>query len=636
MSRLDAALSYAHKGWRIFPLRGKLPAIAKDIGGRGVHDATIDETKIKQWWAAAEHNIGIAAGPDSGIWILDIDGEEGEESLLELERQHGTLPQTVEAHTGHGRHLYFRHSGTAIPNSVAFRPGLDTRASGGYVVAPPSYHRESGRTYVWSVDGDPAHMEPAEAPAWLLEIVARKPEPRINGENHVTADSYGAAALAAEVEIVAAAPCGEQEGTLNKAALKIGGLVGSGRVSYAAAVAALIAAGLRMANEPGRKPWSEAEIRGKVERGVRDGTKTPREPQAAAAAPAATPAQSAPVDGQFDRLTLDLDAWAERPVPPRDYLLGAIFTTTTRAMLSADTGLGKTHLGFAFGFAMAAGKAFCHWSAGRQARVLLVDGEMSLELLKERLADAESRIGERPACLYALSREDAENMPPLDDPKGQQWLDGLLAHLGGIDFLILDNVMSLTAGDLKEEEAWKPVIGWMLSLTKRRIGVLWINHTGHNVARGYGTKTREWQLDTVMVAEKADDPAADIAMRLHFTKSRQRRRETRADYEAAELRLKDNAWTSEPTEERHDGSQGDYALDLLRRAIADAGEPIPGEPASVLAVPISLWEAYCETHDLSLSDNAKSRAKAFTRAISKLQRQKLIRTKRKKVWITNQ
>ena len=78
--------------------------------------------------------------------------------------------------------------------------------------------------------------------------------------------------------------------------------------------------------------------------------------------------------------------------------------------------------------------------------------------------------------------------------------------------------MSLTIGDLKEEEAWRPVIQWMRALTKRRIGVLWINHTGHDKSRSYGTSTREWQLDNVMIAEKVEDADADIAMKLSFTK----------------------------------------------------------------------------------------------------------------------
>ena len=62
--------------------------------------------------------------------------------------------------------------------------------------------------------------------------------------------------------------------------------------------------------------------------------------------------ESKPNGADHANLPLTLDQWASRKLPERDFLLGTIFTTTTRAMLSAKTGLGKTHLGFAFGFAL--------------------------------------------------------------------------------------------------------------------------------------------------------------------------------------------------------------------------------------------------------------------------------------------
>ena len=332
-------------------------------------------------------------------------------------------------------------------------------------------------------------------------------------------------------------------------------------------------------------------------------------------------------------LPLTLDQWADRTLPERDFLLGRVFSTTTRAMLSAKTGLGKTHLGFAFGFAIGAALSFCHWQGHRKARVLIVDGEMSVELVKERLADVEKRTGCRPSTVYVLCREDAANMPPLDTPEGQRWLDDLIESLGGIDFLILDSVMALTTGDLKEEESWRPVIPWMLSLTKRRIGVLWINHTGHDATRSYGTSTREWQLDVVMIAEKVDDPDADIALKLTFTKARQRRPETREDFETVVLRLKDDAWTSENAAPDRNRKQGDYALELLRRAIEEAGDKVPGEAANVRGVTLKLWRGYCNTHNLSVADNDDSRERAFRRSTQKLRDAGRIRTKAEKVWI---
>src|SRR5262249_7331803 len=63
----------------------------------------------------------------------------------------------------------FKMPDASIRNSAGkLGPGLDIRATGGYVLAPPSVH-PSGRRYEWSVDCANAI---AAAPAWLLQIIA--------------------------------------------------------------------------------------------------------------------------------------------------------------------------------------------------------------------------------------------------------------------------------------------------------------------------------------------------------------------------------------------------------------------------------------------------------------------------------
>jgi hypothetical protein len=101
----QAALALAARGMRVFPCheRQKEPLINDNL-----NRATTDPNIIKGWWSSGNYNIGIATGPGSGIWVLDIDGEEGEETLRRLEGEHGPLPPTVEVITGGaGRHLYF-------------------------------------------------------------------------------------------------------------------------------------------------------------------------------------------------------------------------------------------------------------------------------------------------------------------------------------------------------------------------------------------------------------------------------------------------------------------------------------------------------------------------------------------------
>ncbi len=135
MSRLDAALAYAARGWAVLPLRGKLPRISKAAGGRGVHDATTEPDQIKAWWTKwPDANIGVACGEISGFWCLDIDPRHGgDDSLDDLQETHGALPDTIEQETGGGgRHLLFRLNGEAIKN------GANNVARGVDIRQPPS------------------------------------------------------------------------------------------------------------------------------------------------------------------------------------------------------------------------------------------------------------------------------------------------------------------------------------------------------------------------------------------------------------------------------------------------------------------------------------------------------------------
>jgi Bifunctional DNA primase/polymerase, N-terminal/AAA domain/Primase C terminal 1 (PriCT-1) len=190
LSALEAALAYAARGWPVFTLHtiingtcschnpgctnpGKHPRTL-----HGFKEATTDKGRIREWWATqSQSNIGLVTGSTSGLIVLDVDaGKGGDDTLLELERKHGSLSKTVEALTGGGgRHLFFAHPGGVVRNSSGrLGPGLDVRGNGGYVVAPPSRH-VSGRAYGWDCTAHPDDVPVAPAPAWLLALLKDRP-----------------------------------------------------------------------------------------------------------------------------------------------------------------------------------------------------------------------------------------------------------------------------------------------------------------------------------------------------------------------------------------------------------------------------------------------------------------------------
>lgn len=329
---------------------------------------------------------------------------------------------------------------------------------------------------------------------------------------------------------------------------------------------------------------------------------------------------------------LPLRKWLDRDTPPPDFVLGEVISTTTRLLLVAPTGLGKTNFGLAVGTAVATGTVgFLHWRIPAARRVLYVDGEMSDRLMKQRAMDACRRNAAAPENnLFILSREDFPDMPALNTAAGQRFIDRIIEAIGGVDLVIFDNIQALLTGDMKDEEPWQHTLPWVRELTRRKIGQLWVHHTGHDESHSYGTKTREWQLDTVMLLERVERPDADISFRLTFTKARERYADNRADFEPALITLVDDAWTSErgePARTTKKKSATDLALDVLKDEIVRGNGTVPAQseriPHLVACITVGAWRKAYEQRSAHESKEAAERA--FYRAAKDLiEKRKLV------------
>lgn len=195
---LNAALFYASLDYRVFPLQTIITENNfvrcscqnwKDCENQGKHprnrkghlEATTDEKRITEWWTKhPDSNIGLLTGKASEMFVLDIDVKSGGEMSLEnlqedykllLKDKYVPLPGTLTTFSGSGgRHLYFKFpfDKNDISSSASeIADGLDIRANGGYIIAPPSNHK-SGKFYRWFGVDTPIE----DAPNWLIyEIV---------------------------------------------------------------------------------------------------------------------------------------------------------------------------------------------------------------------------------------------------------------------------------------------------------------------------------------------------------------------------------------------------------------------------------------------------------------------------------
>ncbi len=167
---LEFALNYAGRGWRVFPVHTTVSgqcSCGRPCGNQASKHprirewqkaATTDSVQIEKWFRRwPDSNIGIATG--GGLVVVDLDGAAEIERFRTITEPHGGLPDTLVAATGRGLHVYLAGNwGTTKKVD-----GLLVRGTGGFVIAPPSWHA-SGKQYQWVKD-----LPCATAPEWFMQ-----------------------------------------------------------------------------------------------------------------------------------------------------------------------------------------------------------------------------------------------------------------------------------------------------------------------------------------------------------------------------------------------------------------------------------------------------------------------------------
>jgi hypothetical protein len=295
-----AALCWAEKGWPVFPVvpNGKKPATA-----HGFKDASSRPWLVSGAWSGRpDCNIGLATG--GGLVVLDIDRKGDKDGFAALERVGLTAEQLDELTFGvdtpsGGRHYYFASEGDVSSGAdvLGRGSGVDVRGVGGYVVAPPSI-----------VDGKPYTVRPGfsgfffgkEVPERRLladwSTVApylRKPEPPATPppSNLPPSPSGGPSVLErAAAYLRTVDPAVEGKGGSNATFRPAVALVHGFQLAAEDAFALL----RDEFNPRCSPPWSEKELRHKVEDAVKAGPPAGKAPGWLAAGGEVRPATVAP------------------------------------------------------------------------------------------------------------------------------------------------------------------------------------------------------------------------------------------------------------------------------------------------------------------------------------------------------
>ncbi|MFD4673711.1 bifunctional DNA primase/polymerase [Lentzea sp. NPDC058450] len=291
-SYLTEILRMAARGWHLFPA---VPGAKRPFVDQWEQRATSDHGVISDFYTRyPRHNVAVATGP-SGLVVVDCDlakpgdvAPDGFNMLgvatgldvltLLAERANAKVPPTFTVRTPGtgehgGYHLYFRPpKGVALRNTAGTLGWLvDTRAHGGYVIAPPSI-TPTGRYEI--IDDRP----PIELPAWLVQAPAVKPSTAVSASSQsvpAQRSAYLDAIVRGECAKVAGAQRSRHNKTLFQASLTLGQLVGGNEMSHPDAAHMLEQSAAHMA--VGDCDCTTSQITATVQSGLRLGATKPRQ-----------------------------------------------------------------------------------------------------------------------------------------------------------------------------------------------------------------------------------------------------------------------------------------------------------------------------------------------------------------------
>lgn len=161
---LKKALEYSDLGFSVIPahtiIKDKCSCGNSRCSAPGKHPRVkwqsrmtdpMSNREIRSWWDRyPDSNVGIVTGEISGITVLDVDGEEGMQSLHDAGFDPEDILTPMVRTGGGGAHYYYKYTDESqVYNRAGVLHKVDIRTDGGFVVAPPSLHL-SGRKYSWA------------------------------------------------------------------------------------------------------------------------------------------------------------------------------------------------------------------------------------------------------------------------------------------------------------------------------------------------------------------------------------------------------------------------------------------------------------------------------------------------------
>lgn len=167
-SMLELALAYRARGWSVVPQDpgAKQPCVK----WKPFQERRPTGEELTDWFTRwPQAGLTVVLGPVSGLLVVDVDGAEAHETLLERLGGEPVAPRVRSGSDDPNRyHLFFRCPDVPTKaKATPWHPKLEFRGQGGIVVIPPSLHK-SGRRYAWVEERSPDDLPLPQLPAEIL------------------------------------------------------------------------------------------------------------------------------------------------------------------------------------------------------------------------------------------------------------------------------------------------------------------------------------------------------------------------------------------------------------------------------------------------------------------------------------
>lgn len=167
-------------------------------------------------------------------------------------------------------------------------------------------------------------------------------------------------------------------------------------------------------------------------------------------------------------------------VPEAQKIIDPWLVNGDMAMIYAATGVGKTFIAMTIAFCASSQKPFLHWHIWERKRVLYIDGENGLALLKKRvnlLMDS-LEVDTSPDYFGIVTSDHYDGaLPPLDDKRIQQTeYDALIADY---DLIVIDNLDTIAppaSSNEGREQQWTRIREWAFKHRANGKTFLFVHH----------------------------------------------------------------------------------------------------------------------------------------------------------------